>query len=127
MKEYEIDKCVPSHADFTLDEDLNADITETAGFVPLEVKFRQFEQNGIRAQFSESDFTSSDLREIYLSPDTQIYPGDDLIDIEEKLALQAKIMADKKAKMIKADETADAVSKAPGKKEKAEKEVKEDE
>lgn len=92
MKEYSIMRCKPSQASFTLDKKLNEEIVETAGFVPLEVKFKQFEQNGLRAQFMESDFTSSDLRQIYLSPDLQIYPGDDLIDIENKLQMQAELM-----------------------------------
>lgn len=66
----------------------NSKIVETAGFVPLEVKFKQFEQNGLRAQFSTSEFTSNDYRDMYLSPNTEILPTDDLEEIEEKLYLQ---------------------------------------
>ena len=50
----------------------NPVIVETAGFVPLEVRFKRFEENGIRAQFSAAEFSSSDLRDIYLHPDFQI-------------------------------------------------------
>lgn len=89
---YEIYHCEPLKADFTEDKELNPCIVETAGFVPLEVKFKQFEQNGFRAQFTEDQFTSSELRDIYLSPDLQIYPCDDLIDIEEKLNAQRELM-----------------------------------
>lgn len=64
----------------------NEYITETAGFVPLEVKMRQFEQNGIVAQFQVSDFDSNDYRDIYLNPDFNICPEDDFEDIQEKLA-----------------------------------------
>lgn len=32
-------------------EGWNDEITETAGFIPLEVRFKQMEQAGIRAQF----------------------------------------------------------------------------
>lgn len=85
-------KCKPYTANFTDDSELNPCIVETAGFVPLEVRFKQFEQNGLRAQFTEDQFTSNDLRQIYLSPDLQIYPGDDLIDIEEKLDAQRELM-----------------------------------
>lgn len=63
----------------------NEYICETAGFVPLEVKMRQFEQNGIIAQFQVSDFDSNDYRDIYLNPDFNIYPDDDLEDVQEKL------------------------------------------
>lgn len=59
-------------------------ITETAGFEPLEVKFKRMEQAGYRAQFSESEFTSSDLRDIYLEPDFQITPDDELEDVQIK-------------------------------------------
>lgn len=59
-------------------------VTDTAGFEPLEVKFKRMEQAGYRAQFSESEFTSSDLRDIYLNPDFQITPEDDYEDILEK-------------------------------------------
>lgn len=59
-------------------------VTETAGFEPLEVKFKRMEQAGIRAQFNSNEFTSSDLRNIYLNPDFQITPEDELEDIEIK-------------------------------------------
>lgn len=94
IKKLEIYHCKPVHADFTLDKEENPCIVETAGFVPLEVKFKQFEQNGLRVQFTEDEFTSSDLRDIYLNPDLQVYPGDDLIDIEQKLAAQQALAAD---------------------------------
>ena len=49
-------------------------IVETAGFVPLQVKFKRFEEQGTILQFQSSEFTASDLRQLYLSPDTEIYP-----------------------------------------------------
>lgn len=62
----------------------NKYICETAGFIPLDVKFKQYEQNGMIASFLASDFTSSDYREMYMNPDFEIYPEDDLEDINEK-------------------------------------------
>ena len=38
------------------------DIVETAGFIPLEVRFKQMEQAGIQAQFLQSEFTSFDVQ-----------------------------------------------------------------
>ena len=35
-------------------ENWDEDIVETAGFIPLEVRFKQMEQAGFRAQFSIS-------------------------------------------------------------------------
>ena len=61
----------------------NENITETAGFVPLEVKLRRFQENGQIMQFSQSEFTSSDLRELYLSPDLEITPEMDIEEIQE--------------------------------------------
>lgn len=80
-------------------EDNNDYIVETAGFVPLEVKMKQFEQNGFIAQFLVSDFDSNDYRNIYLNPDFNITPEDDLEDIQEKLAAQRSYAEEiKKAK-----------------------------
>lgn len=67
----------------------NPVIVETAGFVPLEVRFKRFEENGIRAQLNASEFTSSDLRDIFLHPDFAINQYDELEDIEAKEAARA--------------------------------------
>lgn len=91
MKKYTIDRITPSVPGWTDDVKKNKIITETAGFVPLEVKFKRFEQAGIRAQFNESEFTSTDYREMYLTPNTEIYPNDDLETVLEKLAAQEEI------------------------------------
>lgn len=84
------------------DADLSKDneyITESAGFIPLEVKLKQFEQNGLIAQFNQSDFTSHDLREMYLNPDFDITPEDDLEDVEEKIKARNEFIEQyKKAK-----------------------------
>lgn len=60
----------------------NKYITETAGFVPLEVKLRRFQETGQMMAFNTQEFTSSDLRELYLSPDLEITPEMDLEEIE---------------------------------------------
>lgn len=73
------------YADLSKDNEL---IVETAGFVPLEVKLKRFEQNGMIAQFNASEFTSSDLREMYLNPEFDITPEDDIEEVEEKLIAQ---------------------------------------
>lgn len=65
-------------------------VTETAGFEPLEVRFKKMEQAGFRAQFFESDFDSADLREIYLHhPEFTIQEGDELEDVIEKDAMRS--------------------------------------
>lgn len=65
-------------------------VTETAGFEPLEVRFKKMEQAGFRAQFFESDFDSADLREIYLHhPEFTLQEGDELEDVIEKDAMRS--------------------------------------
>lgn len=85
MKNYELE-CLDKKQIESLSANLSKDneyITETAGFVPLEVKLRRFEENGQIMQFSQSEFTSSDLRELYLSPEFEITPDMDYEEIQE--------------------------------------------
>lgn len=64
----------------------NEYIVESAGFVPLSVKFKQFEQNGYIAKFNVDDFDSSDYQNLY-SDDVLIGPDDDEFDVADKIAL----------------------------------------
>lgn len=66
-------------------EGWNEDIVETAGFVPLAVRFKQLEQNGYVAQFKSSDFDSQDMRDIWFNSAFEILPGDDLEEVEAKV------------------------------------------
>lgn len=112
MKYYEISKLSEKQVEALKPKKMkhNEYICETAGFVPLEVKFARFEQAGIRAQFNSSEFTSTDYRDMYLDPDFQIYPSDDIEDIEAKtIALRhhieevkARVMAKSNGQPVKA-------------------------
>jgi len=75
----------------------NKYITETAGFVPLDVKLRRFQEAGQLMQFHNAEFTSADMREAYFSPDFEINPEDDYEEIQEKLQARQKFLADIKA------------------------------
>ena len=98
-----------------LQKEKNKVIVETAGFIPLEVKFKQFEQNGIINQLRSSDFTSSDYRDLYLHEDFDVTPEDDLEEAQEKLqklqqfrnSLQEKIK-EKKQNKVSAEKTAES-------------------
>lgn len=97
IKRFELQITEPVYAE--LDPELNKEIVETAGFVPLEVKFKRFEEAGIMMQYQMGEFTSSDYREMYLSEDFEITPEDDLEDIQEKLVARQVFMDElKKAK-----------------------------
>lgn len=86
MYKYEKECLTPQQAEACKVKEFkhNEYICETAGFVPLEVKFKRLDQAGMRAQIQASDFTSSDYRDMYLNPDYQIYETDEIEDMEEK-------------------------------------------
>lgn len=86
-----IDFKKPSEDGWTNDKEKNLYQVETAGFIPLSVKMERFIQQGIIAQFSSSDFDSHDYQDMYLNPDCQILPGDDLEEIQQKLEMQQQI------------------------------------
>lgn len=84
----------------------NEYIVETAGFVPLAVKFKQFEQNGYIAKFNVDDFDSSDYNSLY-QDDVLIGPDDDEFDVADKIALfKARKLAilNEKAKLAETNE-----------------------
>ena len=67
-------------------EGWNEELVETAGFVPLAVRFKQMAQAGIRAQFFASEFTSQDVQDMYLNhPEFDLTPEDDLEEAMAKI------------------------------------------
>ena len=84
----------------------NEYIVESAGFIPLSVKFKQFEQNGYIAKFNVDDFDSSDYNSLYQN-DVLIGPDDDEFDIADKLSLfneRKYELMEKKAKLAETNE-----------------------
>ena len=75
--------------DWTENKELNPYITETAGFIPLEVQIQKFQQSGQRARFSSDMFDSSDYYDMYMHPDVRINSNDDLETLQEKFELQS--------------------------------------
>ena len=90
-------------------EGWNEDIVETAGFVPLAVRFKQLEQNGYVAQFKRSDFDSQDMRDIWFNPEFEILPGDDLEEVEAKVRARNEFI-----NAIKAHNASQSDAPAPG-------------
>lgn len=82
VKNYTLEVCKPCYADLS---EHNERIVETAGFIPLDVKLKRFEQAGIAAQYHTSEFTSNDFRNLYANPDFELYPDDELEEVQEKL------------------------------------------
>lgn len=84
------------------------DIVETAGFVPLEVRFKQMEQAGYRARFFESEFTSKDVTDMYLNhPEFDITDEDDMEDAMEKVMLRKAYIQSIKEEVRKRDAMAE--------------------
>lgn len=85
-------------------------ITETAGFVDLETRFKRMEQSGYVAHFFREMFDTSDEREIYLGEETEIYADDDEDTVREKLMkqqlLREKIVKSKLGDLAEANEGA---------------------
>lgn len=74
--------------DWTEDKKLNPYITETAGFVPLEVQIQKFQQSGQRARFTSDMFDSVDYYDMYMHPDVRVNGNDDLETMNEKFEMQ---------------------------------------
>lgn len=83
---------VEARSKWTAPEDWNEDIVETAGFIPLEVRFRKLQENGQRVMLRASEFDSVDMRKMYLDDEFRVEPDDELEDIEEKLAKRQAYM-----------------------------------
>lgn len=78
----------------------NEDIVETAGFIPIEVRFKQMEQAGYKAQFFQSEFTSKDVSDMYLNhPEFDITTEDDIEEALEKMQLRNDYIATIKEKV----------------------------
>lgn len=89
-------------------------ITETAGFVPLEVRFQKLIENGIRLQLNAKEFDSVDMRKLYLDDEFRVEPDDELEDIQDKLERRAAFLAEFRAKHSEAQNKAES-SKAENK------------
>lgn len=69
----------------------DVNICETAGFVPLDVRFKRLEQSGYVAQFFTHQFDTDDIRQIFMGEETQIYADDDEDIVRIKLYKQNKL------------------------------------
>lgn len=84
---YEVEEHLPTP--YPKIEGWDEDIVETAGFIPLEVRFKQMEQAGIRAQFFESEFSSKNVQDMYLNhPEFDLTPEDEIEEAMEKINLR---------------------------------------
>lgn len=72
-------------SEWTMPKNWNEDIVETAGFVPLEVRFRKLQENGQKIILEAKEFDSVDMRKLYLDEEFRIEPDDELEEIEIKM------------------------------------------
>lgn len=73
-------------------------LVETAGFVPLEVRFQRLVESGQRVQLQAQEFDSVDMRKLYLDDEFRIEPDDELEDIYEKMNARKAFMESLRAK-----------------------------
>ena len=74
------------------------EMTETAGYLPLEVRLKQLEQQGYIAKFHREEFDSDEISELWTRPDFEILPTDELEDVQEKMALRRAYLLELKSK-----------------------------
>lgn len=90
----------------------DVNITETAGFVDLETRFKRMEQSGYVAHFFREMFDTEDERQIFLGDETEIYADDDEDTVREKLykqqLLREQIVKSKLGDLAEANEGAEA-------------------
>lgn len=68
------------------------EVTETAGFLPLEVRLKQLEQQGYMAKFNREEFDSDEISELWTRPDFEILPTDELEDVQAKMNLRREYL-----------------------------------
>lgn len=90
----------------------DVNITETAGFVDLETRFKRMEQSGYVAHFFREMFDTEDERQIFLGEETEIYADDDEDTVREKLyqqqLLREKIVKSKLGDLAEANDAGEA-------------------
>ena len=77
------------------------EITETAGYLPLEVRLKQLEQQGYIAKFHREEFDTDEISELWTRPDFEILPTDDLEDVQAKMALRRDYLLQLKSQHAK--------------------------
>lgn len=82
------------------------EMTETAGFLPLETRLKQLEQQGYIAKFKREEFDSDEISELWTRPDFAILPGDELEDVQKKMALRREYLLELKSQHEKLAEKA---------------------
>lgn len=98
-------------------EDWKKKMVETAGFVPLEVRFQRLIESGQQMRLRAQEFDSVDMRKLYLDDEYRIEPDDELEDIYEKMSARKAFIESLRAE--KAKNVSDIVEKASQTQEKA--------
>ena len=94
-------------------EGWNQRITETAGFIPLEVRFQKLIESGQRVTLRAQEFDSVDMRKLYLSDEFRVEPDDELEDILLKQQKRAEFLRDILNRREKEAVNADNLKKTP--------------
>lgn len=95
-----VKKVIDSRSCPVVDLKDNDYIVETAGFVPLSVRFKQFTENGIvsrlRAEQYDTDLPISELEKAFQMAEFDILDDDDIFIATEKINARRKYIAEMK-------------------------------
>lgn len=102
----------------------NKKLVDTAGFVPLQVRIKQFLISGEQAKLSSEMFDSDDWRYMYENvSDNTLEVGDDIEDVKDKLSVVLARQREILAKKVKLSQEANTHDEASDKKSEAVKET----
>ena len=73
-----------------LSEEENPYIVETAGFVPLQIRFKQLQEAGYRQRLYHEQFDGTDIEAIEKNAEFDILAGDDLETVIHKQESKAR-------------------------------------
>lgn len=91
------------HEKWVKPEGYDEKIVETAGFVPLEVRFQRLIESGQQMRLRAEEFDSVDMRKIYLDDEYRIEPDDELEEIYAKMAARKAFVESLRTKKSKSD------------------------
>lgn len=85
-------------------EEWNEDLVDTTSYIPLDLRLKQLERAGVRARLKSTDFSMSELRQIYDNHELEYTKDDELEDILDKETkrreLIAQILKDKQSSEV---------------------------
>lgn len=74
-------------------EEWNEDLVDITSYVPLDLRLKQLERAGVRARLRSTEFSISELRQIYDNHELEYNADDDLEDVLDKETKRRELIA----------------------------------